>query len=511
MMDRPIARREFLGVLGGAAAAGAFYMLPKPLGTWLRPGVAEAALRGLAFPVNQEMAGRILAAACARGAGFADLYCETRVVTRINLADQRIESCEQGIFAGTGVRAVDGDRVGFAYADSFDEAPIVSAAGDAASIASAGAGWTAANLAFTRPAPGSIVKVVRPFDEVPVEERIAWLRRIDAAARAVDPAIQVVNLEYNDEAQRFLVATTDGAWAEDFLPNMYLRINVVAVKDGRRGMGNERISFRMGAEQMDGDVPEKGAREAARMALAMLEAGDAPTGEMPVILGAGGGVLFHEAVGHGLEADAVCRGTSMFAGKVGETVASERVSVVDGGALPNLRGSYNYDDEGQPPQQSVLIENGVLRRFMNDRTTALQLKVPRSGNGRRQSYRFPPLVRMSNTYLAEGTDTVEEIIRGTKSGLFARVLGGGEVDTTTGNFTFGVLEGYKIEDGKVGAPVRGATLVGSGPETMKRIDRVAADQKFWNGTCGKGQWVPVTSGAPTLRISAMTVGGSGQA
>jgi TldD protein len=510
MMDRPLRRREFLGILGGAAAAGAVFLLPRPVGELFRPGEAEAALRGMSFPVNEPLARRILAAARARGADFADLYCETRVVTKINLADGRIESCEQGVYAGTGVRAMDDDRTGYAFADSFEEAPLLSAARDAATIASAG-GWGRSALSFRRPSPGSIVRVRRPFDEVSVEERISWLNRIDAAARAADPAIQVVNLDYSDEMQRFLVVTADGAWAEDLLPNMYLRINVVALKSGRRGMGNERISFRMGAEQMDGDTPEKGAREAARMALAMCDAGDAPAGEMPLVLGAGGGVLFHEAVGHGLEADAVCRGTSMFAGRIGEKVASDRVSVIDTGSLPNLRGSYNYDDEGQPPQRSVLIENGILRGFMNDRTTARRLKVPPTGNGRRQSYRFPAIPRMSNTFLAEGTDTVEEIIRNTRSGLYARALGGGEVDTTTGNFTFGILEAYRIENGQVGAPVRGATLVGSGPETMKRIDRVASDQKFWNGTCGKGQWVPVTSGAPTLRISAMTVGGSGQA
>lgn len=510
MMNQSIPRREFLAVLGGAAAAGTMLFLPRPIGDLLRPGEAHAALRGMSFPVDEAMVRRIFDAARARGAGFADLFCETRVVTRINLADGRIESCEQGVYAGAGVRALDEDRTGYAFADSFEEAPLVSAARDAAVIASGGERKRSA-VSFHRPPPGTIVRVRRPFDEVPVDERVAWLNRIDAAARAADPAVKMVNLEYNDEVQRFLVATTDGAWAEDLLPNMYLRISVVAMKNGRRGTGVERISFRMGAEQVEGDVLERGAREAARMALAMVEAAEAPAGEMPVVLGAGGGVIFHEAVGHGLEADAVYRRTSVFAGKVGQRVASDRVSVIDTGAIPGLRGSYNYDDEGQPPQRSLLIENGILRGFMNDRMTANLLKVPRTGNGRRQSYRFAPLVRMSNTFLVEGTDAVEEIIRSTRSGLYARVLGGGEVDTTTGNFTFGVLEGYRIENGVVGSAVRGATLVGNGPETMQRIDRVAADQKSWNGTCGKGQWVPVTSGAPTLRISAMTVGGSGQA
>jgi len=232
---------------------------------------------------------------------------------------------------------------------------------------------------------------------------------------------------------------------------------------------------------------------------------------MPVILGAGGGVLFHEAVGHGLEGDYVMRGTSFYTGRIGEQVASEKVSVIDTGAIPDLRGSYNVDDEGTPPVTGALIENGILRGFMTDRIAAAALNAVRTGNGRRQSYRFPPLVRMSNTYLPAGTDDVEEMIRDTRSGLLARKLGGGEVDTSSGNFTFGVLEAYRIEDGKIGAPVRGATLVGSGPEIMRRIDRVGPDLAYWAGTCGKGQWVPVTSGAPTLRISSMTVGGSGNA
>jgi TldD protein len=237
---------------------------------------------------------------------------------------------------------------------------------------------------------------------------------------------------------------------------------------------------------------------------------DAPSGEMPVILAAGGGVLFHEAIGHGLEGDGVYRGTSFYVGKVGQVVGSERVTVIDSGALPELRGSYNVDDEGTPPLANRLIEKGVLKGFLTDRISATMLEAPRTGSGRRQSYRFPPLVRMSNTYLDRGEDDVAEITRSTKSGIYARALGGGEVDTTSGNFTFGVLEAYRIEDGKIGAPVRGANLVGNGPEILKRIDRIGPDLKFWNGTCGKGQWVPVTSGAPTLRIASMTVGGSGR-
>ena len=513
MHERSIPRRRFLGLLGGAAAGGGLLCLPPTLGRQLSPyDPADMAGHQPAgpFPVDEAMAARVLNAARARGAGFAELYFETRTSTRVTLVEGRVESCEQGITAGCGVRAVDGERTGYAYADQFDEPALLAAARDAAAIASSGA-WGREIGAFRSPDRPSWVRIRIPFDEVPVTTRVGWLERIDRAARGADASVRQVNLEHGDDHQRFLVINSEGIWAEDALPNVYVRINVIAARDGRRGTGVERISRRMGAEQMDDDTLDRAAREAARMAVAMLDAQEAPAGEMPVVLGAGGGVLFHEAVGHGLEADAVVRGSSMFAGKVGEEVASRKVTVVDTGARPDLRGSYNLDDEGYPPQESALIEKGILRGFMNDYVTATALKVPRTGNGRRQSYRFQPLVRMSNTYLVPGDDPVEEIIRSTKSGLYARTLGGGEVDTTSGNFTFGVLEGYLIEDGRVTTPVRGATLVGNGPEIMRRIDRVGPDQKFWNGTCGKGQWVPVTSGAPTLRIAAMTVGGSGQA
>jgi len=505
-------RRDFLVMMGGAAAAGATLLFPR---SWRGlAGLDEAlALPGpeaAGFPVDEKLAGRLLAAARGRGAAFADLYYETRTVTRLNLIDSRIEACEQGISAGCGVRAVDGDRTGYAYADVFDEPALLAAARDAAAIAASGA-VAAGEVAFRSPEKPGWVHTRVPFDQVPLDTRVDWLSRVDRAARAFDPAVRQVTIESNDEMQRFLVINSDGVWAEDLLPHIYFRINVNAARDGKRGTGVERLSMRMGAEQMDGDVLERAAREAARMAVAMLEAREAPAGEMPVILGAGGGVIFHEAVGHGLEADGVHRGTSMFQGKVGERVGSELVTVVDTGAVKALRGSYNVDDEGQPPQHNVLIEKGILRGYLNDRMTAALLQAPRTGNGRRQSYRFAPLVRMSNTWLAPGSEAPEEIIRATPSGLYAKTLGGGEVDTTTGNFTFGVLEAYRIEGGKLTYPISGASLVGNGPEIMKRIDRVGTDQKFWNGTCGKGQWVPVTSGAPTLRISAMTVGGSGQA
>jgi len=500
-LDRPLGRRRFLGIIGGAAAAsfvGSYdhILLPR-----------EARADGSIFQITGSTASRALNEARARGASFSELYLERRVVTRLSLSESRIESVEQGIFAGCGVRAIDGDRVGYAYTDSFDEPALIEAARSAAAIASS-ANPGLPPLAFSLENPSRRVRYLVPFDGLAQSARVGWLTRADQAARALDPAVKQVTIEYEDEMLRFGIVNSEGIWLEDDIPLMYMRINVNAAKgDSRRGTGIQRLSRRLGAEQMENDAAGVAGKEAARMAVAMCGAVPAPAGEMPVILAAGGGVLFHEAVGHGLEGDFVRKGTSFFTGKLGQVVASNRVSVLDDGSKPELRGSFDMDDEGTPPQQNILIEGGILRGFMTDRITSQALDSGRTGNGRRQSYRFPPLVRMTNTYLYPGDDDLDQMIRDTKSGLFARTLGGGEVDTTTGNFTFGVLEGYRIEDGRIGLPVRGANLVGNGPEIMMRIDRVGPDLVFWPGTCGKGQWVPISAGAPTLRISSMTVGG----
>jgi TldD protein len=515
----PIGRRRFLTILGGAAAGGASALgapllfrplfagpadstaAAPPLGTW--PG---------GFPLDPAVASQVLVAARRRGAPFAEIYVEMRTRTRVTLAESQVESIEQGVFAGCGIRVVDGERTGYAYADSFALDPLTRAAENAAAIASRSATDSAAAVAFTTraPAPATYVQCAEPLDRIAAQDRVGWIERADRAARAYDASVKQVTIEHTDEMHRFAVINSEGLWIEDVMPLLYLRVDVVAMKGEKRGSGFERLSRRLGAEQMQGDVPEAGGREAARMAVAMIEAEPAPAGEMPVVLAAGGGVLFHEAVGHGLEGDGVRLKTSFYAGKVGERVGADGVSVFDTGAKPALRGSYNIDDEGTPPVVNQLIENGILRGFLTDRMTADLLALPRTGNGRRESYRHPPLVRMSNTYLGAGSDPPEDIVKATKRGLYAAALGGGEVNTTTGNFTFGVREAYRIEDGKLTHPVRGANLVGNGPEIMQRIDRIGPDLKFWNGTCGKGQWVPVTSGAPTLRIASMTVGGSEQ-
>jgi TldD protein len=262
-------------------------------------------------------------------------------------------------------------------------------------------------------------------------------------------------------------------------------------------------------ELFSGDAPERAGRSAAEQAVRMLAAVAAPTGEMPVVVAAGRGVMFHEAVGHGLEADAILRDASVFAGRIGEQVASERVTLIDDATVPNERGSFNVDDEGTPATQTLLIEKGRLLSYMHSRRTAHLMKASPTANGRRESYRHPAIPRMSNTYLARGADTADELIHSTPRGIYAVDFGGGEVDPISGQFTFGLREAYLIEDGRVTAPIRGANLVGSGPDVLKEIDGVAADFGNWPGTCGKAdQAVPVTSGCPTLRIASITVGGT---
>jgi TldD protein len=346
-------------------------------------------------------------------------------------------------------------------------------------------------------------------DEVDAARKVDVVTLADKVARAYDPAIKQVRVTYRDELKRIVVATSDGVFVKQEIPLVWLEIDTFAERGDKRHPGYVRQSKKLGFEYMDRAFIEETALEAARQAVVMLDAAGAPSGEMPVIVGAGGGVVFHEAVGHGLEGDAVERNASFYTGLVGTRVGSDLVSIVDDGSIPNFRGSYDFDDEGTPSGKAVLIEGGILKGYMNDLMTARKMGATPTGNGRRQSYMHYPLTRMTNTYIAAGMRTPEEIIAATDRGVYAKRFGGGEVDTATGNFTFAVREAYLIEKGKITSPVRGATLIGSGPEILKRIDMVGNDLAFWPGTCGKGQWVPGSSGSPTLRIARIVVGGTG--
>ena len=497
-------RRRFLKLVGGAAVGSALAH-----DSWLTPGAVRAAARN-SFPVSSGLARRVLERAGSRGADFTELYLEERISTQLRVVDGRVESVEQGVTSGAGVRAIDETRVGYAATDDFDDRALLRAAERAGAIAA----HSDRSLSATVSDPGEVrrfVRYERDLDTVSAARRADLLLAADAVARASDRAVRQVVISYSDEMRRIAVINSEGVWVEDRLPLVYVRIDVTARNDAGTGSGSARHSTRLGAEQLDGDAIADTAREAARMAVAMCDARPAPSGDMPVVLASGGGVLFHEAVGHGLEADFFVRGSSIYLDRFGDKIGSSRVSLVDGGALDELRGSYNIDDEGTPALQTTLVHEGILRNIMTDRLSAQRLGRERTANGRRESYRVPPMPRMSNTFIEAGDDDIGEMVRGIKSGLFAGALGGGEVDPASGNFTFGLREGYLIEDGKVTAPVRGANLVGSGPDVLSAIDRVGPDLAFWVGTCGKGQWVPVSCGAPTLRISSITVGGPGDA
>jgi TldD protein len=458
-----------------------------------------------AGPGLREIMSKVVSRALSRGGEYADVYLEEILKTGIGLVDGTVEAVEVGIYRGGGVRVLSDWKTGYAYCDSWDEDSLREAAAGAARMAVGGGGASIGGRE-ERSRPSVVEYEISPSD-IPAGEKVEVVGHADRVARAYDPAIKQVRISYSDEMKRVLVTNSEGAWAEQELPLIWVSIDTLAERGSKRHSGYVRRSAKRGFEYASLPFAQATATEAARQAIDMLEAGDAPRGEIPVVIGSGGGVVFHEAVGHGLEADGVEKGTSFYTGLVGTKVGSDLITLVDDGSLPNMRGSYTYDDEGTPSRSNLLIEGGVLKGYINDILTARKLKLEPTGNGRRQSYKHFPLVRMSNTFILPGPHGAEEIVRATGRGLYAKHLGGGEVDTVTGNFTFGVREAYLIEDGKITSPVRGATLIGSGPEILKRIDMVADDQGFWPGTCGKGQWVPVTSGAPTLRIASINVGG----
>jgi TldD protein len=499
-------RRDFIRVTakGGVLLAASPAVLDLLLKTNAFP---EELMYPAASPGLETSLARVLEAALASGGNYADVYLEEVVRTGITLADGKVDSVEYGIDKGGGVRVVSNWKTGYAFCDSWDEGDLARVAKVASEISRAGVKGLAANLKESR-GRGIVSYKISP-DDVEASKKADVVALIDRVARGYDPAIKQVRASYRDELRRIVIATSDGVFVKQEEPLVWIDIDTLAERGGKRHPGYVRQSQKLGFEYADPKLVEEMARDAARQAVVMLDAGDSPSGDMPVVIGSGGGVVFHEAVGHGLEADNVARQTSFYTGLVGTRVASDLVTLVDDGSIPNLRGSFDFDDEGIPSGRAVLIEKGTLKGYMYDLMSAKRMGAQPTGNGRRQSYADYPLARMTNTFLAAGTGAADEIISDTPRGIYAKRLGGGEVDESTGNFTFAVREAYLIEKGKLTSPVRGATLVGSGPDVLKRIDAVGNDLSFWPGTCGKGQWVPITSGSPTLRISSITVGGRG--
>jgi TldD protein len=460
--------------------------------------------------IDQDTLTRVLGAATRTGADFAEVFVEDKRSTSAGLDDGRIEQVTSGRDRGAGIRVVKGDTTGFAHTADLSEAGLRAAAEAAAAAASQGGGGVR-TVALTRVAPTQVNTVEQYPDSIPKAAKVDLLRRIDDAARSAGASIVQVSAGYGDSHRRILVANTDGVLAEDEQVRALVRMSVVASADTGMQTGFQSAGQTVGFEMFDAVDVEALARDAARMALTKLKARPAPSGALPVVIKQGsGGVLFHEACGHGLEADLVSKGASVYRGRTGELVASPLVTLVDDGTMSREWGAIGIDDEGHPSQYNVLIENGVLTDFMWDYLRARKEGRAQTGNGRRQSYMHLPMVRMTNTYVLNGTEEPDEIVRATDHGVYIAQLGGGSVNTATGDFVFGMTEAYLIEHGEITEPLREGNLIGNGPQVLRDIDLLGNDFAMGNpGTCGKdGQGVPVGDGQPTLRVSSMTIGGT---
>ncbi|MGH9475952.1 MAG: metalloprotease TldD [Terriglobales bacterium] len=455
---------------------------------------------------------RYLAAALSGGGDFADLYFEHQASSSLRLEEGLIKSASQGISLGVGVRVLAGERTGYAYTDDLAPEKILAAASVAAHIASGSAATRIAGLGRATPGRNLYPSAVAASD-AGMLPRLALVRRAEKAARSHDPRVFQVQVGYADELRYILVVASDGRCSADAQPLARLSVLCLARQNGITEKGHAGGGGRVPLEFFDQELtPESLGEQAAREAVQQLAARPCPAGEMEVVLGPGWpGILLHEAIGHGLEADFNRKKTSAFSGLLGQRVASPQCTVVDNGTLPGRRGSLNMDDEGAPTHCTTLIENGILKNYMQDELSARLTRAASTGNGRRESYAHMPMPRMTNTYMLAGEDDPADIIRSVKRGLYAVNFGGGQVDITNGKFVFSASESYLIEDGKITAPVKGATLIGNGPDVLTRVSMVGNDLKLDQGigTCGKdGQSVPVGVGIPTLKVDRLTVGGT---
>ena len=460
--------------------------------------------------IDQDVLERVLATAVHGGAEFAEVYAEDKRSSTVVFDDGRVEKLSSGRDRGAGIRVVKGDTTGFAHTADLTEAGLSTAARAAAAAASQGGGGTRA-IALTRSAPRVVSPIDRYPDDVRKADKVALLVRMDDAARSAGGSIVQVSAGYSDSRKHIVIANSDGVLVTDQHVRTLIRVTAVANGDSGMQTGSQSAGHTMGFELFDRIDVEDLARDAARIAITKLNARPAPSGALPVVIKHGtGGVLFHEACGHGLEADLVAKGGSVYRGKKGELVASPLVTLVDDGTMSGEWGAIAYDDEGHASQYNVLIENGVLTDYMWDYLRARKEGHAQTGNGRRQSYQHLPMVRMTNTYVLNGPDDPDEIVQATDYGVYVAKLGGGQVDTASGDFVFGMTEAYLIENGQITAPLRDGNLIGNGPQVLQDIDLLGNDFEMGHpGMCGKdGQSVPVGDGQPTLRVKSLTVGGT---
>ena len=458
--------------------------------------------------IEEPLVSRVLGRALRRGGDFAEVFVEDKRASSGRLDDGKIEELGSSRSRGAGVRVVSGDTTGFAHTADLSEAGLLAAAEAAGAAAREGGGTEVVSPTRRAATPQSVGS--RP-EEVAKATKVELLQRADEVARGHGDAVKQVSASYGDSRRRILVANSEGLLASDDQTRTMFVVGVVASGDTGMQTGRRSVGHTMGFELFDRYQVEDLAREAAEQALTKLQARPAPSGALPVVIGrGGGGVLFHEACGHGLEADHIAKDVSVFAGRVGQQVASPLVTLVDDGTIAHEWGTFAIDDEGTPAQRNVLIEGGILTDYMWDQLRARKEGRRLSGNGRRQSYQCLPMVRMTNTVLSNGETDADDIVADTPHGVFVKQLGGGQVNTVTGDFVFGMTEAYLIEDGRITEPLREGNLIGNGPKVLELIDAVGNDFEMGPpGTCGKdGQGVPVGDGVPTLRVSSLTVGGT---
>jgi len=461
---------------------------------------------------------RVLGEALRHGGDFAEVFAEDRSTSSAMLDDGRVEELSSGRERGAGIRVVSGDTTGFAHTADLSESGLLKAAEAASAVARSGGGGTATVAVGPLRAGGPSGSGSRDGDGSGLPglaskgDSLDLLRRADEAARGSNAAITQVQAASGGSRRRVLIANSEGLYARDEQARTRFVVSCVASGDTGLQTGSESVARTVGFELFDEVSVEELAHLAANRALSKLSARPAPSGELPVVLAGGsGGILFHEACGHGLEADHIVKDASVYTGMVGQQVASPLVTLVDDGTVSTEWGTFAVDDEGRPAQRNVLIENGVLTDYLWDYLRARKEGRLSSGNGRRQTYQHLPMVRMTNTFLLPGTEDADEIVAQTPKGVYVAKLGGGQVNTTTGDFVFGTTEAYLIEGGKITEPLRDANLIGNGPEILKRIDAVATDFAMTPGTCGKdGQSVPVGCGQATMRLTGVTIGGTAE-
>jgi TldD protein len=458
--------------------------------------------------VPDELLAKMIKKALSNGGDYADVFIEHQRPLSIMLEDDKIEKLTSGIDAGIGVRVIFGDKSAYAYSNDFSEKSLVNLA-ETVSRAVKEKKEDEITIDLTRVKPLVCFEVKQNPADIEMKSKILLVENANRTAKAVSPKIRQVSVIYRDSVQNLCIATSDGTIAEEERIHTLALIQVIAADGDVLQTAYEPVAGLMGFELFEENPFDEIAEKAARKAVALLSAKKAPGGRMPVIISSeAGGTMIHEAIGHGLEADLVQQGLSVFSDKIGQKVASPIITIIDDSTLSGKRGSFAFDDEGVNSQKTVLVENGILKGYMHSRLTSMKEGALSTGNGRRQSYKYRPIPRMSNTLIAAGNGDPDEILRSVDKGFFVKKMGGGQVNTVTGEFVFEVSEGYLIEKGNIGEPVRGATLIGNGPEILNSIDLVGNDLGFAIGTCGKdAQGVPVSDAMPTIRIPEMVIGG----